>query len=75
MKGNTVITYETTTLGNVVLRVEHYPDENRVFIETFTSAGGTMGKVEVAALFTSVQIIDIFQQIAETQRKTNEDNG
>jgi hypothetical protein len=75
MKGNTVITYETTTLGNVVLRVEHYPDENRVFIETFTSAGGTMGKVEVAALFTSVQLIDIFQQIAETQRKTNEDNG
>jgi hypothetical protein len=75
MKGNTVITYETTTLGAVVLRVEHYPDENRVFIETFTSAGGTMGKVEVAALITSVQIIDIFQQIAETQRKTNEDNG
>jgi hypothetical protein len=75
MKGNTVITYETTTLGNVVLRVEHYPDENRVFIETFTSAGGTMGKVEVAALITSVQLIDIFQQIAESQRKTNENNG
>ena len=75
MKGNTVITYETTTLGNVVLRVEHYPDENRVIIETFTSAGGTMGKVEVAALITSVQLIDIFQQIAESQRKTNENNG
>jgi hypothetical protein len=75
MIGKTIITYETTTLGAVVLRVEHYPDENRVFIETFTSAGVTMGKVEVAALITSVQLIDIFQQIAETQRETNEKNG
>jgi hypothetical protein len=75
MIGKTIVTYETTTLGNVVLRVEHYPDENRVFIETFTSAGVTMGKVEVAALITSVHIIDIFQQIAELQRETNEKNG
>ena len=71
----TITTYETTTLGGMVLRVEHYPDENRVFIETFTPAGGTVGKVEVDGLTTSLQIIDIFQQIAESQRKTNENNG
>lgn len=71
----TITTYETTTLDGIVLRVEHYPDENRVFIETFTPAGVTVGKVEVAALYTSVHLVDIFQQIAESQRKTNEENG
>jgi hypothetical protein len=59
----------------MVLRVEHYLDENRVFIETFTPAGVTVGKVEVDGLTTSLRIIDIFQQIAESQRKTNENNG
>ena len=71
----TITTYETSNLGGGTLRVEHYPDENRVFIETFTPAGVPVGKVEIAALLGANHLSDICQQIADIQRKTNENNG